>query len=103
MARGTGEQSMINQTLDEWLEEANTRYGALENAKFCCPKCGNVSTLNDFSKKGVDEQLAYQECIGRFDSSKGCDWSSGGIGGTLGKGRLISLPEARQLEVFDFA
>jgi hypothetical protein len=94
---------MINQTLDEWLAEATKRYGALEQARFSCPKCGNVASLAEFGTRGLDEQLAYQECIGRHDNTKGCDWTSAGIGGTMGKGRLISLPEARQLEVFDFA
>lgn len=94
---------MINQTLDEWLDEASARYGAIERAKFSCPKCGSIATLTDFTNQGADEQLAYLECIGRFDTSKGCDWSSAGVGGTLGKGRLIILPESRQLEVFDFA
>lgn len=95
---------MIMQTLDEWLAEVASRYGTFDDARFSCPKCGNVASLSDFSKRGIDEQLAYQECLGRYDKSVGgCDWSSQSVGGTMGKGRLISLPEARQMEVFDFA
>jgi len=94
---------MITQTIDEWLGEAVNRFGNIEMAKFTCPNCGNIASIDDFASRGLDEQLAYIECLGRHDKSRGCDWTSANVGGTKGKGRLVNLPESRQLEVFDFA
>jgi hypothetical protein len=95
---------VTNQTLDEWMDEATDRFGGIQYAMFVCPKCGNRASYLDFINRNLDEQLVYQECIGRYDKSiTTCDFSAGGILGTMGQGRFISLPEARTIEVFNFA
>lgn len=99
---------MIKQTLDEWLNEAKTRFGdKARHWKFVCPSCGNVQTPQDFVDAGIDKEEAgsksYQGCIGRTVKDKGCDWAAYGLFGTMGKGRTVIKPDGKEVEVFDFA
>ena len=94
---------VTTQTLDEWMAEADARFGGIQNAVFVCPKCGNRARQMDFIMRALDEQLVYQECIGRYDkSATNCDFAAGGVLGTMGQGRFVNLPEARTIEVFNF-
>jgi hypothetical protein len=95
---------ITTQTLDEWMAEADARYGGLATAVFVCPKCGHKANQMDFISRALDEQLVYQECLGRYDKRvTNCDFAAGGVLGTMGQGRFINLPEARTIEVFNFA
>lgn len=105
---------MIKQPLEDWQEEAKSRFGA-DPAKwaFKCPICGKVATIGDFLALGKDANLAAQECIGRAngtmkpfdgsDNSRGCDWAAYGLFGTIGRGRLIAFSDGHTCEVFEFA
>jgi hypothetical protein len=98
---------LIKQSLEEWLKEAEERFvqpgqddkGAIA---FICPNCGHIQTLKDFKERGLDLNLAYQECIGRHDKSIGCDWAAYGFLKTMGHGRIV-VHENGEMEVFDFA
>lgn len=99
---------MKKQTLQEWLDEAKRRFGEKTSEwKFQCPQCGNVQSPKNFVDAGIEPAQApnfsYQGCIGRVDTSKGCNWAAYGLFGTLGKGRLIVAPDGKEVEVFDFA
>jgi hypothetical protein len=98
---------LINQTLEEWRDEATQRFGEKgRDWKFVCPKCGNIQSGQDFIDAGLSEETGkavYQDCIGRHVKDLGCDWASYGLFGTLGKGRIVVTPEGKDVEVFDFA
>ena len=53
--------------------------------QFVCPRCHTVQCADDFIKAGVGESFSEVEpylafsCIGRWDESKGCDWTLGGL------------------------
>lgn len=50
--------------------------------RFRCPSCGNVQTPEDFLRfkpMGATPDTAYQDCIGRWDRMRGCDWAAYGL------------------------
>lgn len=47
--------------------------------RFKCPRCGRVTTGQEFKEAGATPNDMYQCCIGRFDNSKGCDWAAFGL------------------------
>lgn len=98
---------MIKQTLEEWQNEAACRFGNKGREwQFKCPKCESVQTGQDFIDAGMtlsDAQgRAYFSCIGRWVEGKGCNWTAGGLFGTLGKGRIVIDPDGVEHEVFEF-
>jgi len=96
---------MIEQTVNEWLKEAEQRFGEDHlDIKFVCPACKRVQSLRDFKERGLDPNNAYCECLGRHDMSIDCDWSAYGLLRTMGYGRLVKRDGAeKSIEVFDFA
>lgn len=69
-----------NYTLQEWLAEAERRYGKnYENYKFKCPHCGNIASGKEFKDAGQNPKAMYCECIGRYVKDKGCDWTAYGL------------------------
>ena len=105
---------MITQSLKQWQEEGEQRFGEGENWAFVCPVCGHVATVSDFIALGQTADDAAQVCIGRInghmkphakagDNSNGCDWCAFGLLGTIGRGRNITFPDGSSCEVFDFA
>ena len=84
----------------DWLKVGMERFGANPKAwKFVCPNCGNVQTIQDFidlREHGIevkDAQVAYFNCIGRYDTRippekigrlmenplSPCDYTMGGL------------------------
>ncbi|WP_042424423.1 VVA0879 family protein [Geomicrobium sp. JCM 19039] len=102
---------MKKQTLQEWLTEAEERFGADKKQwEFKCPACERVSSVQDFLDEDADPNSVYQQCIGRVngkgstdqkDVGYGCNWASYGLFGTLGKGRKV-LNDGEEVEVFNF-
>lgn len=95
---------MIKQPLEEWLKEAEQRFG--EDKKkwaFKCPACEKTNTIGEFVELGLDVNKAYSDCIGRHTKEKGCNWAAYGLLGTMGKGRVILTDGGKETEVFDFA
>lgn len=76
---------MITITLDEFRKLLKAQGVPIEQVKFVCPVCKTVQCGQDLIDAGVgnnfdeiEKYLAFS-CIGRFDSSKGCDWTLGGL------------------------
>jgi hypothetical protein len=98
---------MKKYTLDEWLVEGEKRFGKDKMKwKFKCPMCGHVASIEEFINIGVDANVAYVDCIGRYTGkgspkkgdTSGCNWVAYGFLKTCGKGVLVNGEE-----IFDFA
>lgn len=66
----------------EYLYTLKERFGEDTKAwKVICPSCKTVQSVQDFNDAGISPASDYFgfSCIGRFDDSKGCDWSLGGL------------------------
>jgi hypothetical protein len=103
---------MVKQPLAEWQAEMKSRFPSSDAAAFICPACGHVATVKDHKDAGGDENDAPQACIGRTngkgtknqkDEGYGCNWAAFGLLKTIGKGRIIVMPEGKEVHVFDFA
>lgn len=76
--------SVPQQTHAQWLKEGNDLFGPnFMNWKFKCVHCGTSQSARDFIAAGllkeeIESYLGFS-CIGRFDNSKGCDWTLGGL------------------------
>ncbi|MGT2969087.1 VVA0879 family protein [Streptococcus azizii] len=94
---------MIEQTLSEWKAEGVNRFGEdVEQHVFKCPKCGRENKVIEFKEYADSPDSAVTNCIGRYNKSIGCDWAAYGLFRTLGKGRVVIMPNGEKLEVFDF-
>ena len=98
----------------EWLAEGKRRFGDdFMKWRFQCPACGHIASVQDIKDAGGDpETQSYFCCIGRFTgqgspdrkhNEKGCNWTAGGLFGTMGKGVTIITPDGKEHDVFDFA
>lgn len=87
----------------DWKAKLIERFGENpENWKFKCPVCGHVQSMKDFKDIGKDINLAYYNCIGRYDKEKGgCDYTSGGLF-CLNKNTIVG-PNAVPIRVFEMA
>lgn len=110
---------MTTYSLEEWQAEAARRgQGNILDCPFTCPLCGNVATPRQFQEAGSEPAYAAQMCIGRVTGAKGglrvkkrrrdpmpqpCDWISGGLFTTLGKGVVVITPEGKEVDAFPFA
>lgn len=106
---------MIQQTHDNWMKEARSRFGddPMDFA-FICPRCKRINKISEFKERGAkNADAAAVECIGRYAGvlnvksnedfvGPGCDWVAYGLFGTMGFGRTIIIGDKR-VEVFDFA
>jgi hypothetical protein len=102
-------------SIEEWLRIGTEKYGTDTLFwKFKCPACGHVSSGQDFVNVGSDVDSAYKMCIGRVtgkgvdglkerDRGNGCNWSSGGLFKTLGRGAVVFTPDGNKIHVFPFA
>lgn len=97
---------MIRQSLKDWIKEAEDKFVSPGRGKgavaFQCPRCKRIQTLKDFKDRGLNYNLAYLECLGRYDKSIGCDWTAYGLLGTMGHGRIV-IHDGGEMQVFDFA
>lgn len=76
---------MITVTLDEYLSMIKSQNVPMINATFQCPHCKTLQSTQDLINAGagktpedIDHYIGFS-CIGRFDKSKGCDWTLGGL------------------------
>ena len=72
-------------TVDEFNAEMKKQGVPIEKVTFKCPRCGRLQSAQDLIDAGagkdlddVEGYLAYS-CVGRWDASKGCDWTLGGL------------------------
>lgn len=76
---------MITLTSDEFLSAIKSQNVHRSNVTFLCPNCGTLQSANDLIKSGAGKDFTEIapylgfSCIGRWDNSKGCDWSLGGL------------------------
>ena len=101
-------------TFEEWKAEAIRRFGHVAGDwQFVCPSCGNVQTMRQFRELGVgDDNLAYYNCIGRYDGKNfettmgtkpgPCNYTGGGLFG-LNPVAVIHPETGDILHVFAFA
>lgn len=69
-----GPDKVIPISLEEWKAKGKELFG--EDAlkwRFKCPSCGHVQTPQDFKDLGVDPNLVYRNCIGRYDGHMDVD------------------------------
>ncbi|MBU0846480.1 hypothetical protein KKH23_04770 [Patescibacteria group bacterium] len=97
---------MEEYTLKIWLEEAIRRFGPDPlNWNFVCPTCGHVQCGEDFAKINPPlakdpKNIAYQECIGRYDKKAGgCDFVAYG----LISSDIVVIAPCGEVHVFPFA
>ena len=77
---------MIKMTLEEFHAAIKSQSTATPaEVTFRCPLCGTLQSANDLIKAGagadfqaVEKYLAFS-CVGRWDDTKGCDWTLGGL------------------------
>ena len=72
-------------TLDDFISLAKSQGVPREKVTFQCPICKTLQSADDLVAAGagqnfedVEKYLAFS-CVGRFDGTKGCDWSLGGL------------------------
>ncbi len=76
---------MKTMTVDEFREALKSQGVPIEEVTFQCPRCKTLQSANDLIKAGVGKNLDEVEkfiafsCIGRWDKTKGCDWTLGGL------------------------
>lgn len=70
--------------LEEFKKLAAERFGSETHKwKFVCPRCKTAQSAEDLVAAGVSkddvEKYVGFSCIGRFDETKGCNWTLGGL------------------------
>ncbi len=76
---------METMTLEEYKSAIKSQGVPIEDVTFHCPSCKKLQSARDLIRAGagkdldeVEKYLAFS-CVGRFDSSQGCDWTLGGL------------------------
>jgi len=76
---------MITMTLEEFKQAIRAQGVPIIDVNFECPKCKTLQSANDLIKAGagkdfdeVEKYLAFS-CVGRWDKTKGCNWTLGGL------------------------
>ncbi|MGB1270436.1 MAG: VVA0879 family protein [Endozoicomonas sp.] len=75
---------MKTYSIEEWKKKGGDRFGKdWKKWKFICPNCKTIQCTQEIIDTGINEDEAQGylgfSCIGRFDDSKGCDWTLGGL------------------------
>lgn len=76
--------SVTYNSIEEWEEKGRKLFGEnKDNWRFKCPSCGLVQSISwartNYPELRGSEWLVYQECIGRYKNSIGCDWAAYGF------------------------
>lgn len=98
---------MTKMTLDEYMNEAISRFGEdREQWRFICPSCGHVASAADYKQAGAPEGAVGFSCIGRWLSTSSdafggqnsgpCNYAGGGLFNIspveiVGHGRYFAL------------
>ncbi len=76
---------MKTMTLDEFKGAIKSQGVPIVDVTFQCPRCKLLQSANDLIKAGAGKNMGEVEkylgfsCVGRWDDSKGCDWTLGGL------------------------
>lgn len=70
--------------------------------EFKCVQCGGIQTYNDFLEAGIETpgNIFYFSCIGRWVTSRGCNWT---LGGLFRIHKLEVIKDGNIIPVFEFA
>jgi hypothetical protein len=88
---------------DSWISALKEKYGEdSKKWKFKCPSCGNEQSIEDFLSHNIEEpeNKVYYNCIGRYVSGIGCDWT---LGGLFKINKVSVLKDAVVFPVFEIA
>jgi len=97
-------------THEAWTQEARLRFGKDPREwKFVCPSCGHVASAREWKAAGASEGEVAFSCIGRLlpeaktlgEKPGPCNYAGGGLF-KLNPVR-VTMPDGRELEVFEFA
>lgn len=81
---------MKRASITNWIETGKNKFGTDPRKwKYVCPNCGTVLSLDEFNRldDAQDPYLASRECVGNYNSSKGCTF------------RLLSSQQKHNLEI----
>jgi len=100
-----GRQIMKTVSWEEWKAEGVKLFGKdITDWRFKCPGCNNTQTMKEFINLGMDKAEAatrfYYSCIGRWDKSQGCDYTSGGL---INIAPIKVIRGDEEFHVFEFA
>ena len=76
---------MDTMTLEEYHAAIQAQGVPLLKVTFECPRCKTKQSAQDLIDAGAGKTLDEVEkylgfsCVGRWDESKGCDWTLGGL------------------------
>lgn len=77
---------MQTMTIDEFRAACRAQNrDSVEDLTFQCPRCKTLQSARDLIQAGAGDNFEQVEryvgfsCVGRWDDSKGCDWSLGGL------------------------
>ena len=76
---------MRTMTIAEYRAALQSQGVPIEEVKVICPRCKTEQCANDLIDAGAgnsfDDVQGYigYSCVGRFDTSKGCNWTLGGL------------------------
>lgn len=88
-------------TLAEFRAEAEARFGRDPLSwAFMCPACNDIATVAQFSDALLPITWAGQECIGRFVTGRGCEYTAYGV--VKGPWR-IGMPDGTHVYGFPLA
>lgn len=65
--------------VDDWRRILTEKFGDARNWRFVCPICGHTQSVQDFIDAGADANSVYFNCIGRYKSGVGCNYTLGGL------------------------
>lgn len=85
----------------DWVEELNRRFGKdAKQWRFKCVQCGHIQTIQDFLNHNIEhpESKVFYNCIGRYVSGIGCDWS---LGGLLQINTMTVIRDGQPIPVFE--
>lgn len=76
---------MQTMTIDEFEAALKAQGVPIEDVQFRCPRCKTSQSARDLIAAGagadfdaVEKYLGFS-CVGRFDATKGCNWTLGGL------------------------
>lgn len=94
---------MNYESREDWLARGRKLFGEdMYKWRFKCPACGRTQSAEDFRRfkgKGATPSDAYQDCLGRWDHSLGCDWAAYGL---LRGPDFVRVGEDQETPIFPF-
>ncbi|SMP00279.1 hypothetical protein SAMN06265361_10155 [Laceyella tengchongensis] len=71
-------------------------------ATFECPQCGHVQSIEDFINLNLDATRAYKDCLGRYVTNFGCEFTVDSEAGLTDSVRIVVDRNGNEFKVFNF-